>query len=83
MVLARSIPVRSVCEHHLLPFVGTAHVGYLPGHRILGLSKRARVVHGRAALLAAVGAGPGCRGPLPEGGDTVADADREERQADG
>lgn len=44
LVLARSIPVRSVCEHHLLPFVGVAHVGYLPGHRILGLSKLARIV---------------------------------------
>ncbi|MFF1569973.1 GTP cyclohydrolase I FolE [Streptomyces sp. NPDC058293] len=44
LVLARNIPVRSVCEHHLLPFVGTAHVGYLPGRRILGLSKLARVV---------------------------------------
>src|SRR6476620_11391561 len=44
LVLARSIPVRSVCEHHLLPFVGVAHVGYLPGARILGLSKLARVV---------------------------------------
>ncbi|HEU5271134.1 MAG TPA: GTP cyclohydrolase I FolE [Jatrophihabitans sp.] len=44
LVLARSIPVRSVCEHHLLPFVGTAHVGYLPGERILGLSKLARIV---------------------------------------
>jgi len=44
MVLARSIPVQSVCEHHLLPFVGVAHVGYLPGERILGLSKLARVV---------------------------------------
>ncbi|WP_152627245.1 GTP cyclohydrolase I FolE [Streptacidiphilus melanogenes] len=44
LVLARSIPLRSVCEHHLLPFVGTAHVGYLPGARILGLSKLARVV---------------------------------------
>ena len=44
MVLARAIPVRSVCEHHLLPFVGVAHVGYLPGERILGLSKLARVV---------------------------------------
>jgi GTP cyclohydrolase IA len=44
LVLARNIPLRSVCEHHLLPFTGTAHVGYLPGERILGLSKLARVV---------------------------------------
>ncbi|MCQ0025135.1 GTP cyclohydrolase I FolE [Streptomyces somaliensis DSM 40738] len=44
LVLARSIPLRSVCEHHLLPFVGTAHIGYLPGNRILGLSKLARVL---------------------------------------
>ena len=44
LVLARSIPVCSVCEHHLLPFMGVAHVGYLPGERILGLSKLARVV---------------------------------------
>jgi GTP cyclohydrolase I len=44
LVLARSIPIRSVCEHHLLPFVGVAHVGYLPADRILGLSKLARVV---------------------------------------
>ena len=44
LVLARSIPVRSVCEHHLLPFVGVAHVGYLPAARIIGLSKLARVV---------------------------------------
>ncbi|WP_063001245.1 GTP cyclohydrolase I FolE [Nocardia mikamii] len=44
LVLARRIPLRSVCEHHLLPFVGVAHVGYLPGERILGLSKLARIV---------------------------------------
>jgi GTP cyclohydrolase I len=44
LVLARDIPVRSVCEHHMLPFVGVAHVGYLPDERILGLSKLARVV---------------------------------------
>jgi len=44
LVLARSIPLQSLCEHHLLPFTGVAHVGYLPGERILGLSKLARVV---------------------------------------
>jgi GTP cyclohydrolase IA len=44
LVLARAIPVQSVCAHHLLPFVGVAHVGYLPAGRILGLSKLARVV---------------------------------------
>jgi GTP cyclohydrolase IA len=44
LIIARSIPLHSVCEHHLLPFVGIAHVGYLPGERILGLSKLARVV---------------------------------------
>ncbi|GAA0906825.1 GTP cyclohydrolase I FolE [Pseudonocardia zijingensis] len=44
LVLARDIPVHSVCEHHMLPFAGVAHVGYLPGERILGLSKLARVV---------------------------------------
>lgn len=44
LVLARAIPMQSVCEHHMLPFVGVAHVGYLPGERILGLSKLVRVV---------------------------------------
>jgi GTP cyclohydrolase I len=44
MVLVRSVPVRSLCEHHFLPFTGVAHVAYLPGDRILGLSKIARVV---------------------------------------
>ena len=44
LVLVHGIPLRSLCEHHMLPFVGVAHVGYLPGDRILGLSKFARVV---------------------------------------
>jgi GTP cyclohydrolase I len=44
LVVARDIPFHSLCEHHLLPFVGIAHVAYLPGDRILGLSKLARVV---------------------------------------
>jgi GTP cyclohydrolase IA len=44
LVVARSIPFHSLCMHHLLPFHGVAHIGYLPGERILGLSKFARVV---------------------------------------
>jgi GTP cyclohydrolase IA len=44
LVVATRIPFHSMCEHHLLPFVGVAHVGYLPGERIIGLSKLARVV---------------------------------------
>ena len=44
LIIARSIPFHSLCMHHLLPFHGFAHVGYLPGERILGLSKLGRVV---------------------------------------
>jgi GTP cyclohydrolase I len=51
LVLARDIPFRSLCVHHLLPFSGVAHVGYLPSHRIVGLSKLARVVERFAAGL--------------------------------
>jgi GTP cyclohydrolase I len=44
LVLVQDLPVQSLCEHHMLPFVGVAHIGYLPGERILGLSKFARLV---------------------------------------
>lgn len=44
VVLVRNISFNSMCEHHLLPFMGTAHVAYLPGDRVVGLSKLARVV---------------------------------------
>jgi GTP cyclohydrolase IA len=44
LIVARSIPFHSLCMHHLLPFRGVAHVGYLPGERIIGLSKLGRVV---------------------------------------
>lgn len=44
MVLLKDIPFQSTCEHHMLPFIGKAHVAYMPGERVVGLSKLARLV---------------------------------------
>jgi GTP cyclohydrolase I len=46
LVVLSDIPVVSFCEHHMLPFIGRAWVGYLPQHRVVGISKLARVVNG-------------------------------------
>lgn len=51
LVLVRDIAFRSMCEHHLLPFEGVAHLAYLPGERIVGLGRLARVVETLSARL--------------------------------
>jgi GTP cyclohydrolase IA len=51
MVLVRDIEMFSLCEHHLLPFFGRAHVAYLPGEKIIGLSKIPRLIDGLARRL--------------------------------
>src|SRR5215218_9081684 len=68
LVLVRSIPFHSLCMHHLLPFHGVAHIGYLPGERILGLSKFARVVELFARDLQVQARGrPRCEAELARG----------------
>lgn len=44
LVLLRDLEFRSICEHHLLPFTGTAHIAYIPNHRVVGLGKLPRVL---------------------------------------
>jgi len=51
IVLLRDIPFYSVCEHHLMPFIGKAHVAYLPAGQVLGVSKLARIVDSFARRL--------------------------------
>ena len=51
LVVLKDIRVVSFCEHHMLPFLGKAHVGYLPSNRVVGISKLARVVQGFARRL--------------------------------
>ncbi|WP_334161655.1 GTP cyclohydrolase I FolE [Phenylobacterium sp.] len=51
LVILKDIRVVSFCEHHMLPFLGKAHVGYLPANRVVGISKLARVVNGFARRL--------------------------------
>jgi GTP cyclohydrolase I len=51
LVVLKDIRVVSFCEHHMLPFLGKAHIGYLPNDRVVGISKLARVVQGFARRL--------------------------------
>ncbi len=51
IVLLRDIPFQSHCEHHLAPIIGKAAIAYLPGNRVVGISKLARVLHGYARRL--------------------------------
>jgi GTP cyclohydrolase I len=51
IVLLKDIPFQSHCEHHMAPIIGKAHIAYLPGTRVVGISKLARVLHGFARRL--------------------------------
>ncbi|MBC8217606.1 MAG: GTP cyclohydrolase I FolE, partial [Planctomycetes bacterium] len=51
IVLLRNVPFYSICEHHMMPFIGSAHVAYLPSGSVLGVSKLARIVDSFARRL--------------------------------
>ena len=51
IVLLRDIPFYSICEHHMMPFIGKAHIAYLPDNRVIGISKLARIVDNYARRL--------------------------------
>ena len=51
LILVRDIPLYSMCEHHLLPFLGRAHIAYIPGGKVLGLSKLVRILDRHAKRL--------------------------------
>ena len=51
VVLLRDVPFYSICEHHMMPFIGKAHIAYLPDGRVLGISKLARIVDSFARRL--------------------------------
>ena len=61
LVLCRDVPFHSLCQHHLPPFRGVAHIGYLPGERILGPSPLARVVELFSRPARCRSGSPGCR----------------------